>query len=98
LALAVFGVFLVYRWWALLPAIAPAVVTVYLYNFTDSYHRWSDAEWGFSDSPVLYVVFVIAGILLVAAILSAGLLLRAAWEKLSARRRYRPAAPSRRLL
>jgi hypothetical protein len=89
--LSIFGVFLVYRWWALLPAIAPSAVTVYVYNFTDSYRHWSDSEWGFSDDPVLYVLYVIGAALIGAAILSVGLLLRAGWEKLSARR-SRPAA------
>jgi hypothetical protein len=35
---------------------------------------------GFSDEPVLYVMLVIVGILLEAAVLSVGLLLRATWE------------------
>lgn len=81
--LAVLGVFLVYRWWALLPAIAPAAVTVYLYNMTDHVPLWNQdpvGPSGFSDQPVLYVLFVGIGIALEAAILSVGLLLRAAWE------------------
>ncbi len=81
--LAVLGVFLVYRWWALLPAIAPAAVTVYLYNMTDHVPLWNQDPTGptsFSDDPVLYVMFVAGGILLEAAVLSVGLLLRATWE------------------
>jgi hypothetical protein len=81
--LAVLGVFLVYRWWALLPAIAPAAVIVYLHNMTDYVAPWREEPIGpssFSDQPVLYVIFVIVGILLEATILSIGLLLRATWE------------------
>ncbi len=81
--LAILGVFLVYRWWALLPAIAPAAVTVYLYNMTDYVAPWREESIGptsFSDEPVLYVMLVIVGVLLEAAVLSIGLLLRAAWE------------------
>lgn len=81
--LAILGVFLVYRWWALLPAIAPAAVTVYIYNMTDYVSPWNGDAIGpsdFSDEPVLYALFVIGGILLEAAVLSVGLLLRAAWE------------------
>lgn len=81
--LAILGVFLVYRWWALLPAIAPAAVTVYLQSMTDYVEPWHGDAIGtfdFSDQPVLYVMFVIGGILLEAAFLSIGLLLRAGWE------------------
>lgn len=88
--LAVLGVFLVHRWWALLPAIAPAAVTVYLHNMTDYVEPWHGDAIGtfdFSDQPVLYVLFVIAGIVLQAAILSVGLLLRAAWERVRSGRR-----------
>jgi hypothetical protein len=82
--LAVLGVFLVYRWWALLPAIAPTAVIVYLHTMTDYVEPWhGDAigSIGFSDQPVLYVLLVIVGVLLRAAVLSIGLLLRAAWER-----------------
>ncbi len=78
--LAILGVFLVYRWWALLPAIAPAAATVYLYKMTDYAPPWGEESIGDSDQPVVYALFVIGGILLEAAILSVGLLLRAAWE------------------
>lgn len=83
--LAVLGVFLVYRWWALLPAIAPAAIIIYLHNMTDYVAPWREEPVGpssFSDEPVLYVMFVIGGILLQAAVLSVGLLLRAAWERI----------------
>ncbi len=81
--LAVLGVFLVYRWWALLPAVAPAAVTVYLHNMTDYVAPWREEPVGpssFSDQPVLYVLFVMVAIALGAAVLSVGLLLRATWE------------------
>lgn len=81
--LAVLGVFLVYRWWALLPAIAPAAVIAYIYNMTDYVSPWNGDPVGptsFSDQPVLYALFLIGAILLEAALLSVGLLLRAAWE------------------
>lgn len=88
--LAVLSVFLVYRWWALLPAIAPAAVIVYLHNMTDYVSPWRGESIGpssFSDQPALYVLFVLAGIALQAAFLSVGLLLRAAWEWVHSRRR-----------
>jgi hypothetical protein len=83
--LAVLGVFLVHRWWALLPAIAPAAVTVYLHNMTDYVAPWREEPIGpssFSNEPALYTLFVIAGIVMEAAVLSVGLLLRAAWERI----------------
>lgn len=40
--LAVLGVFLIYRWWALLPAIAPVAVIVYLHNMTDYVPPWRE--------------------------------------------------------
>ena len=85
--LAVLGVFLVYRWWALLPAIAPVAVIVYLYNMTDYVPPWREESIGSPDQPALYVLFVIGGIILQAALLSVGLLLRAAWEWMRTERR-----------
>ncbi len=88
--LAILSVFLIYRWWALLPAIAPAAVTVYLYNMTDYVPPWREESIGpssFSDQPALYVLFVLAGIALEAAFLSVGLLLRAVWEWVRSKRR-----------
>jgi hypothetical protein len=88
--LAILGVFLVYRWWALLPAIAPVAVIVYLHNMTDYVSPWREEPRGpssFSDQPVLYVLFVLAGIALSAAFLSVGLLLRAAWKWVRSGRR-----------
>jgi hypothetical protein len=88
--LAVLGVFLVYRWWALLPAIAPAVVMLYLHTMTDYVEPWHGDAFGhfeFSDQPVLGVLLMIIAILLQAAFLSIGLLLRAAWERARSGRR-----------
>lgn len=81
--LAILGVFLVYRWWALLPAIAPAVVIFYLDNMTDYVEPWRGDAIGHLDSgqPGLYVLVAIVGTVLQAVILSVGLLLRATWEK-----------------
>jgi hypothetical protein len=94
--LAIIAVFLVYRWWALLPAIAPVAVSVYLYNLTDYEPPWRD-EYAGGFSGAAYVFLVILGIALQAAVLSIGLLLRAGWEKLSAQRSRRaaPAPPAR---
>jgi hypothetical protein len=89
--LAIIAVFLVYRWWALLPALAPAAVGVYLYSLTDYEPPWRD-EYAGGFSGAAYVLLVILGIVLQAAMLSIGLLLRAGWEKFSARRSS-PAAP-----
>ena len=88
--LAIFGVFLVYRWWALLPAIAPAAVNVYLQTMTDYVEPWHGDAIGtvdFSGQPVLYVLVVTVGIALSAAVLSVGLLLRLAWERVRSGRR-----------
>ena len=84
---SIFGVFLVYRWWAVLPAIAPVAVTVYLHNMTDYVAPWREESIGASDQPVVYILFVIAAIVLQAAILGVGLLLRAAWEWVHSGRR-----------
>jgi hypothetical protein len=88
--LAILGVFLVYRWWALLPAIAPVAVIVYLQSMTDYVEPWHGDAIGtfdFSGQPVLYVLVVIIGIALQAAVLSVGLLLRTAWERVRPGRR-----------
>jgi hypothetical protein len=95
--LAILGVFLIYRWWALLPAIAPVAVIVYLHNMTDYVSPWREEPVGpssFSDQPALYVLFMLAGIALQAAFLSVGLLLRATWEWVRSGRRARFVADS----
>jgi hypothetical protein len=77
--LAIVGVFFVYRWWALLPAIAPVAVTVFLYTMTDYVPRYFEDE-GVPTSP-WFLLLVVVGICMEAAFLSIGLLLRAAWER-----------------
>jgi hypothetical protein len=77
--LAILGVFLVFRWWALLPAIAPVAVTVYLHSMTDYVPPWHEESYDTFSNP-LFVLLVIGGILLQAAFLAVGLLLRAIWE------------------
>lgn len=79
--LAILGVAFVYRWWALLPAIAPAAVSLYLHYFTDYVYPYRD-ELGLStaDGPV-YIVLLILGIGLQAAFLALGFLLRWAWGR-----------------
>jgi hypothetical protein len=78
--LAVVGVFFVYRWWALLPAIVPIAVTVYIHTMTDYVDPWQSESIGSPDGPIGYAFLLIVGILLQAAFLALGLLLRAAWE------------------
>lgn len=81
-ALAIVGVFLVYRWWALLPAIAPVAVNVYLYNLTDYVSPWhEDSGPTLSDAPAS-VILVIFAIGLQALVLAIGLLLRWGWERI----------------
>jgi hypothetical protein len=83
---AISAAFIVYRWWALLPAIAPVAVTVYLHAATDYVAPWRE-EPVESSHPAVFVVLVLAAIALQAAILAVGLLLRLAWEQLHAMRR-----------
>lgn len=83
--LAIFGVFFVYRWWALLPAIAPVAVTVYLHSMTDYVSPWHEESYEVGFDPLL-ALLVVGAILLHAAFLSIGLLLRTLWESLRASR------------
>lgn len=86
--LAILSAFAVYRWWAVLPAVAPVAVTVYLHNMTNYEAPWREESIGdFSESPLIYALFVLAAILLQAAVLAIGLLLRAAWEWVRSRQR-----------
>lgn len=85
--LAIIGVFIVYRWWALLPAIAPTAVGVYVHNMTDYESPWRDEFAGLTADPVIYVVLGLVAVMFQAAILSLGLLARAAWERLRPGRR-----------
>jgi hypothetical protein len=81
---AIVAVFVVYRWWALLPAIAPVAVTVYLHLATDYVGPWSTESIG-SNHPAVYVLLALVSVGVRAAILSVGLLLRLAWEELHTR-------------
>jgi hypothetical protein len=92
-ALAIFGVFLVYRWWALLAAIAPVAVWACIYNLTDLIAPQSDSEWDFSDHPLLYCLYTVVAVFLQGALLAVGLLLRFGWERAGSHRRAR-AGPS----
>lgn len=82
-ALAVIGVSLVDRWWALLPAVAPVAVTFYLYNLTSYSTPWDSESIGNPSEPVFYAVLLLLGIALQAAVLSIGFLPRRAWRGLS---------------
>jgi hypothetical protein len=68
---AIVGVFLVYRWWALIPALAPLAVEVYL-------HEMTDYVYPFHEDP--YPVLVVFATPMVVVFLGVGLLLRALWE------------------
>jgi hypothetical protein len=76
-ALAIVGVFLVDRWWALLPALAPLAAGFYLYNFTDYVYPW-ESESIAVTGPAGIVLLVLA-IGYQVAILSIGFLPRRAW-------------------
>jgi len=88
--LAVVGVFVVYRWWALLPALVPILVNVYVRNFTDYVAPWREETWGFSDYPFWFLALITLAILLQVAFLAVGLLARTLWERRRAKRRGRP--------
>jgi hypothetical protein len=78
--LAIVGVFLVDRWWALLPAVVPSAVTFYLYVLTDYSTPWDSESIGNPSEPVTYAFLLILGIALQAAVLSIGFLPRRAWR------------------
>jgi|GEM_PF-1618876 len=84
--LAIVGVFVVYRWWALLPALVPILVGTYVREFTDYVSPWRE-EFNGPSNAFAFVVLATLGVLLWTAILSVGLLARALWERLSAKRR-----------
>jgi hypothetical protein len=79
--LALVGVFVVYRWWALLPALVVPVVYGYTYNYTSYVDRWASESVTFG-SPVANAVVGIAVCLVIFAI---PLLLRSAWESFRSR-------------
>lgn len=84
---AVVGVFVVYRWWALLPALVPILVNSYVRNFTDYVAPWREEYY--ASNTFGFVVFSTLGVLLWTTLLSVGLLARALWERLRAKRRGR---------
>lgn len=84
---AIFGVFLVYRWWALLPALAPVAVSIYLYDLTDYVSPWHEESAPNFSEGLGSIVFVILAVAIQAAVLALGLLLRWAWERRAGRRR-----------
>jgi hypothetical protein len=91
---AIFGVFLVDRWWALLPAFAPLAAGVYLYNFTDYVYPWESESIAVSG-PAGIVLFAL-GVGIQAAVLSIGFLPRRVWDagrRLGISRRGRAPSP-----
>ncbi len=80
LVLAIVAVFLVDRWWALLPAVGPIAVSFYLYNLTGYSTPWDSESIGTPSEPIFYGVLLVLGIALHAAVLSIGLLLRRLWD------------------
>jgi len=83
-ALALVGVALVNRWWALLPALVPMAVKNFLYNFTDYSTPWESES--IHLPVILGLVLLVLVIAVQAGFLSLGFLLRRAW--LWARRLY----------
>jgi hypothetical protein len=79
--LALVGVFVVYRWWALLPALVVPIVYGYAYNYTSHVDRWASESVTFG-SPVANALVGIAFCLVVFAI---PLLLRSVWESFRSR-------------
>jgi hypothetical protein len=75
---AIVAVFLVDRWWALLPALAPLAAHIYIYNFTDYVYPWASESITVSG-PSAIVLFVIA-IGIQAVVLSIGFLPRRVWD------------------
>jgi hypothetical protein len=78
--LAVAAVFLVNRWWALLPAAVPSAVTFYLYTFTSYSTPWDNESLGNPDQPVTYAIVLLFVVAFEAAVLSVGFLLRWIWN------------------
>ena len=80
------GVALVYRWWGLLPARASPAVSIFIHRFTDYEPPWREE----GDLPLMaLLVLGTLAVLLEAAFLSVGLLLRAVWEWIGRQRRRR---------
>jgi hypothetical protein len=79
--LALVGVFVVYRWWALLPALVVPVVYGYAYSDTSHVDRWA-SESVTLGSPVANAVVGIAFCLVVFAM---PLFLRSVWDSFRSR-------------
>jgi len=78
--LAVIGVSLVNRWWALLPAAVPSAVIFYLYSFTDYSTPWDSEGLIFPGQPIFYLVVLLFVVGFYAAVLSIGFLPRLVWR------------------
>jgi hypothetical protein len=79
-ALAIVGVAIVKRWWALAPALAPTVSLLYLESFTDYAPPPSqEREPLVLPLPFVIVVFCLQ-VALQAAVLAIGFLLRLLWD------------------
>jgi hypothetical protein len=92
---AIVAVFLVDRWWALLPVLAPYAVGLYIELGTDYVSPWASEELHPSLSGG-YIFFVSLGIALQAAVLSIGFLPRRVWDvgrRLRVSRRGRVPSP-----
>jgi hypothetical protein len=84
--LSILGVALVYRWWALLPALAPLAVGVYLRELTDYTYPWHEDLYASPlENPAGFLFLAALGVGYNAAWLSLGLLLRAVWEAVAGR-------------
>ena len=82
--LAIAAVFVVYRWWALLPAIVPVLLNFYIHERPDYHPPWN--EEGVSTEAAIFLLAV--AIVLFAAVFAIGLLLR--WVYESVRSRWGP--------
>src|SRR4051794_36404150 len=65
--LALVGVFIVYRWWALLPAVVVPVVHGYAYDYTSHVDRWASESVSFG-SPIANAIVGLAVCLVIFAI------------------------------
>jgi K+-sensing histidine kinase KdpD len=77
---AIVGVALVDRWWALLPAFVPGAVTFYLYNFTSYSTPWDSESVGDLNEPIAYAVLLLLAAGIQVAVLSIGFLPRRVWD------------------
>jgi hypothetical protein len=86
-ALAAIVAFFVNRWWALLPAAAPAAVTFYLYNLTDYSTPWDSEGIGPWNGPFIYGFLVLLGICMMAVPFAFALGARRLWDRFRSTRR-----------